>query len=136
MKFTAIVAGALIISGLPSSGRAAEQSAAGPLTPQGQESPVIFKSGIEFVTFTVRVVHKGADKKPRLGLAISDFILKIDGKVRPIARLETLDDGKPTHAYLLLYAPTPADRDGRKHKMEVQVKGIGKVVTRTFTIER
>ena len=30
--------------------------------------------------------------------------------------------------------PTPADRDGKPHTMEVQVKGIGKVVKRTFAI--
>ena len=41
-----------------------------------------------------------------------------------------------TLAYLLAYAPTPVDRDGKSHTMEAQVKGIGNVVTRTFRLDR
>ncbi len=95
-----------------------------------------FKSGAEFVTFTIRVFNKGTPKTPRLGLTADEFILKIDGKPRPIARIDVLDAGKPTQAYIIGYAPIAADRDGRRHTMEVQVKGIGKIVKRTFRIDR
>ena len=95
-----------------------------------------FKSGTELVTFGVRVLNKGAPKTTRVGLTAADFILKIDGKARPLARLDVIDAGLPTQVYLLAYAPTPADRDGRQHSMEAQVKGIGKVVKRTFKIEK
>jgi hypothetical protein len=104
--------------------------------PEGLRQQATFTAGTEFVTFAVRVFKKGTPKTPRQGLALDDFILKIDGKTRPLARVEVVDAGLPTQAYLLAYAPAPADRDGRSHTMEAQVKGIGKVVKRTFRIDK
>lgn len=52
-------------------------------------APQQFKSGVEMLTIDVQVV--GADGEPLLGLNAADFVVTIDGRRRPVASVQFLE---------------------------------------------
>lgn len=58
--------------------------AGGALSAAGQD--VVFRSGVDLVTVDATVI--GTDGLPLSGLGPADFVLKVDGQVRPLASVE------------------------------------------------
>ena len=88
----------------------------------GAQAPAptpVFKAEVFAVPIAIWVKHPGG--KPDTGLAIADFTIILDGKVRPLVEVREEADA-PGH-YLLNFEPPDEVRDGKNHRIEIKVKG-------------